>query len=361
MSDNITVIIEESPRVWKRKVISLSQWKFASTYDKLKESLTSTTIPAPPPAEQEAEFMNFIRENIAPKLNAFLNTLRSSIGALNLIWSKRDTKPANTLFNIVMYLSNINTALNNIKDTKSQLEQEYESTFKTARDMTDEEIAQAELRDSFVEAFMSPEQEEERHDTIMNLVRLVSKAYNNINKYIRALRSAEIDNNIIKYIAILRHIAERQSEFATNFQYIRDRYLGNQEDIPHPLKKELPDTIKVDVDDEVDSSAETVRRPTLTERSPEEFISEEVDLSEFEESPPSMRRPTMAENIQSQELKNAMIKLQHMRFVEELQKASSTYTPNVLAAMLAKYSEQIEDVDLEASLKLIAIAEGILE
>lgn len=58
---------------------------------------------------------------------------------------------------------------------------------------------------------------------------------------------------------------------------------------------------------------------------------------------------------------SAMLNYQHSKFFEELNKAASYYqNPNILAVMMLKYSEQIEDQDENTSVKLIRMAQGIL-
>lgn len=58
------------------------------------------------------------------------------------------------------------------------------------------------------------------------------------------------------------------------------------------------------------------------------------------------------------ELETIMIKAKHQKFFEELKKESNPY---LIAAMLLKYSEMIDDSDPQKSLELISIAEGIFD
>lgn len=51
----------------------------------------------------------------------------------------------------------------------------------------------------------------------------------------------------------------------------------------------------------------------------------------------------------------------HQNFYNELVKAASINDPYLLATMLVRYSSQIEDDDFDTSMKLLAIAEGILD
>lgn len=63
----------------------------------------------------------------------------------------------------------------------------------------------------------------------------------------------------------------------------------------------------------------------------------------------------------SSELEGMIIKLNHARFQEELKRtAAKSNDPYLLAAMMLKYSEMIDELDPQKSLELLAIAEGIL-
>lgn len=59
-------------------------------------------------------------------------------------------------------------------------------------------------------------------------------------------------------------------------------------------------------------------------------------------------------------LDNMILKMNHVKFQQELNKAASTGAdPYLLAAMMLKYSESIDEIDPEKSLELLSIAEGI--
>jgi len=61
------------------------------------------------------------------------------------------------------------------------------------------------------------------------------------------------------------------------------------------------------------------------------------------------------------EVRIAMEKFKHNKFIEELTKEAERRDPRFLAAMLVRYSEELEDTNPTAGLKLLAIAEGILD
>lgn len=74
-------------------------------------------------------------------------------------------------------------------------------------------------------------------------------------------------------------------------------------------------------------------------------------------APPAAPPETTAD----MEMNEILIKHNHSKFVMELVKIADNDDPYLMAAMLAKYAEQIEDTDLEKSLQLLAISEGILD
>jgi hypothetical protein len=56
-----------------------------------------------------------------------------------------------------------------------------------------------------------------------------------------------------------------------------------------------------------------------------------------------------------------MFKVANVEFIKELQKLADEYAdPNLIAIALLKYAEAMEDEDLDTSLKLMALAEGVL-
>lgn len=59
-------------------------------------------------------------------------------------------------------------------------------------------------------------------------------------------------------------------------------------------------------------------------------------------------------------LDKILLKTAHQKFVIELFKAADQNDPYLISAMLVKYAGQIEELDLEKSLQLLAIAEGII-
>jgi hypothetical protein len=63
----------------------------------------------------------------------------------------------------------------------------------------------------------------------------------------------------------------------------------------------------------------------------------------------------------SSHIKNIILKTSHQDFVNELVKASNSDDPYLLASMLIRYAGMIEDDDLEKSLQLLAVAEGIID
>jgi hypothetical protein len=61
------------------------------------------------------------------------------------------------------------------------------------------------------------------------------------------------------------------------------------------------------------------------------------------------------------EMEKIIINAKHAAFYQELEKAASTSNPHLLAAMMLKYSEQIDEIDPEKSAELLTLAAGILD
>lgn len=76
---------------------------------------------------------------------------------------------------------------------------------------------------------------------------------------------------------------------------------------------------------------------------------------------PSEEGPSMTMRSRSKtELEESILKLNHQKFYAELEKVAGQGDPYLMAAMMLKYSETIEDSDFEKSLELMNIAEEIL-
>lgn len=87
-------------------------------------------------------------------------------------------------------------------------------------------------------------------------------------------------------------------------------------------------------------------------------IEEKKKRTSRKKAPPTTPAvPTTAD----MEMNKIITKHNHAKFIMELVKASEQEDPYLLAAMLSKYAEQIEDEDLQKSLELLAISEGILD
>lgn len=108
-------------------------------------------------------------------------------------------------------------------------------------------------------------------------------------------------------------------------------------------------------DTAVDTPAsETIPSPASFLEAPEPRVEPLEEEEKIEPSPVTLRSRT------SQMMKNLLIKLNHTKFVDELNKAAVHNDPYLMAAMILKYSDQIDDVDPDSSLRLLAIAEGIV-
>lgn len=85
--------------------------------------------------------------------------------------------------------------------------------------------------------------------------------------------------------------------------------------------------------------------------------------AEWERRMQTKKKEAPPETVRSQaktDMEKMIIKMNHAKFHKELEKASSKNDPYLLAAMMLKYSEMIDEDDPQKSLELLSIAEGIL-
>lgn len=211
------------------------------------------------------------------------------------------------------------------------------------------------------------------YNTFDSLIKRVDHAVASIKSYFELLQYYADNNELQEYIDTALALCERQQDFQSTFKQAYKSYISDniekQEQILSDdfTESEMSDTERSPKDSwwwedqKEEEEGGPLRKPTK----------EEEEEEEEESGPPTMRSvPHQDQSSPTKwevgpdgihELKRAMLRLQHARFVEELKKAATSFNnPYLLAAMLAKYSGQIDDGDLDASLKLIAVAEGIL-
>lgn len=125
-------------------------------------------------------------------------------------------------------------------------------------------------------------------------------------------------------------------------------------DLSTPSSQDLP----MSSAPETAPSTETKAREETPEGREAEWERRKRKREEEKKGPATSRSPGA---IASSELEGMIIKLNHARFQEELKRtAAKSNDPYLLAAMMLKYSEMIDELDPQKSLELLAIAEGIL-
>jgi methyl coenzyme M reductase subunit C-like uncharacterized protein (methanogenesis marker protein 7) len=85
-------------------------------------------------------------------------------------------------------------------------------------------------------------------------------------------------------------------------------------------------------------------------------VDEDEEFGPVTLADPTVRSPRYA----TTQIDQMIIKMNHARFYDELKKASTKNDPYLLAAMMLKYSEMIDEIDPQTSLELLSVAEGIL-
>lgn len=117
-----------------------------------------------------------------------------------------------------------------------------------------------------------------------------------------------------------------------------DKVINSIEPVTVPVESDAVETVNVD--------------SRLENLSPEGAEKAEPEKEEEEKSP---------ETVLSSGVVRAGLRGNHAKFVECLQKLAEHNDPGLLVKAILDYSEVIENTDLNSSLKLLAIAEGILD
>jgi len=415
MLEDIVLIVQEKPNVWVRKAICPSLWKVAQTYrppsveDYPASEILSGLVSIPKDSPEHEALNSALLENlkeIRDQLMEFTNTLRGmnkSIESISdyryvqfiveeddpdydpekmspesVVESERWMNPE-VLWDLVVRLSEINSALQSVDNIGKDIYQTYsENLGKTA----EEELSDIDTRQFFIHhQKLTATQKAERQVAIVKLVNLAEDVEHKLKNLLYQFDGNYMSKDAIGCLKILKQIADVQQSFEDQFRSIFDNYLSE----PHP-SVELPTSAEISEEEAAETEVQV-------------HVSEE-DFSEEESAPVSMRRPPQTlrsefselpseepstvpkpnwweESKESQsgdvetmswitdfegtdEMRDVLIKLQHVKFVDELKKASSHNDPLLLAAMVCRYSGQIEEIDPESSLKLIAIAEGVL-
>jgi hypothetical protein len=324
-------------------------------------------------------FLNAIHTAI----KQFIGTINKQLTEIDFFISQVESRnDSQLLYDITVRLNRINGSINNIDVMADKFEQKYVNA-------PIEPIAHPiENVWPYFIGLDNEEAKQERGHAIMHLVSVAKAMMARIDvafKRLSEIRKEIIDNpamlnqKVGEYLSGLKRIALHQESFKDDWQDVYDRYIAKPEEETGPKSLSLEELMAIAPpfgQDTVDREMMSVRAP-LSEDSDVEELEEEVpDTDRDPITQPSLRayksEPMPNKNewtktinpetgLEEWTMKQAMLQLQHVKFVDELKKASSMNDPYLLAAMIAKYSGQIDEEDNEASLKLIAVVEGIVE
>jgi len=217
----------------------------------------------------------------------------------------------------------------------------------------------------------------ERKMAINSLVDKTQQLVNSIKEKYSDLGKARAKGDIKGYIDTLANISISQREFQQYFTPVYKKYLQPLVDRAQEERRMLQEEnlkkqeTKEMVAKEFDKKPEEgilpeAKSPALnlnqTWQKPEQVSNwildkKETPVAQAPKKPASPRKPKAPKPIPAAEEE---IKASNANFISELIKASSLNDPYILSNMLVRYAEKIEDIDLDKSLKLLAIAEGIL-
>lgn len=200
------------------------------------------------------------------------------------------------------------------------------------------------------------------------------------------------------YIKNLQNVSKQQLTFETNFKPVYREYLKPLVDEVLSQQKETEEHWQKEQESKIVPQEEVIPlQPESPLKKPEEVSPEsdsvEVQFSEPKplseppttpmpiaspvpsaSEPPKMRiepksepepitEPVVSEDIETepQTMRSEKMKQSHQQFFKRMLKLAKLDDPYLLSLGLLKYAEEIEDQDLETSLKLTALAEGILD
>lgn len=180
-----------------------------------------------------------------------------------------------------------------------------------------------------------------------------------VKGYVKQLGKARARGKIGEYLQVLNSISGAQFSFAKNYISVYDMYLKPLVEQVKPPVQEVPVTETLP-ETQMEPEPMTVQLPQ-----PEPMtLPEPMTVKLPEENSPETVRSNMIEEVTADGLEQpdktverSVIQAQHENFIKELKKLG---TADLMALALVKYSEVLEDIDSDASLKLLVIAEGIL-
>ncbi|HVI40976.1 MAG TPA: hypothetical protein VM577_09970 [Anaerovoracaceae bacterium] len=276
----------------------------------------------------------------------------------------------------------------------------------------------------WVAKHLESKERRERSMAIRSLITTAETVADDVEKYLSEMSKARASGDIGAYVDVLNRVSKKQIEFKSKFVPVYNKYLApvvnkvkeerkafldraNRDEAErlhklHEEEKKAPEKIPETVDNTMRSpvpesepsasslaptnkqhtgvpATESMSIPSVPATEPSsgpvtnptssgpstmieshpptelESVYKVNENGEVEESGPRTM-PSAA----STEVERIILKQNHIRFVEEMVKVASSDDPFIISAMLLKYAEEIEEVDLKKSLELLAIAEGII-
>lgn len=331
---------------------------------------------------------------------------------------------SNKLIDLAIVLKNLNDRLKKVKEIGTAVEQEVARFEKEHELPLDKEIFSANdglvveagffdrLKREWMADRLESKKRKERTLALRALVDLVTRTVNRAKETLKEMSKARALGNVGQYIDGLEKISKIQIEFQDKFAPAYNKYLLPV--IEQALAEEASQDEEKEIVKESPAESEIIPQPSGKAQTPSAPLpSEDVDLTSLEPSIPiplvnrkapadSGIRPTqisgppeidlskepnteltnlpmdsevlenspdthvmtdpMPYTVRSanDEMEQILLKKAHSEFLHELLKAARTNDPYLLASMVVKYAGQIEEFDLDKSLKLLAIAEGIL-
>ena len=318
---------------------------------------------------------------------------------------------ARRLVDVAIILNEINERFKKIKQFESfikevseksitQFQQESENFIPEqgilASDEKSDLIVEAgifnDLKRKFLAEKLQSKEQKEKFLALKILVQYTKQVVESVKKTLKEMEKNRAYGNIGKYLDGLKKINIKQQEFQSKFQDIYSKHLKSlvedamgknlpaknenleavepkskpQKSKPSKSQKLKPaETVEendLPIESEDDSKLKKIR---IIPPSPEE-LGQQLVPSEMEENlipdpptdPMDLPQPEHFKNMS--EIDNLLVKKNNIQFLTELMKASSYDDPSLLVQMILKHSENLDNMDSDMSLKLLAIVEGVL-
>lgn len=390
--ENEIVILAAGPKTWLKERFLPSAWK-RYFYEQL--------VP------EYAEKMDKLRE-IDDQLYEWTKDLEA------LVSSSESAFDSGRIVDVAIYLATLNSKLKKIEERGKEIPRpNFEEINKVLREIDkgnypyiDKELFDFgkiddktagwwdDLKKKWVSERFRGDFIKKRKLALKHVINVARTTVDKVKDKLSLMHDDRAKGDIEGYIKKLNEISLLQKAFQNNFKPIYKEYLKGlvdevlaeqekTEKYPNESAEQFIDPTKMVEKEEQpkvepakvdpvkvepapikrDQFGNQIKEPEIIEKQPETVPSEsekQIESEEIEVDIPT--EPTKEEEEEAPKtLPSEDIKKSHQEFFLGLVKKSSYLNEGEIALEVLKYSEKIEDYDLDTSMKLLAVVEGVLD